>query len=224
MWDKISIEKFLFENGNINKAKFDKGLIFSKYPILGMKVKDIEKFAKILAKDNLDIRQINLNSHEAIILAGMVIGFKEYQTKNKIDDLKYLLPYIDNWASCDTIVPRLKNLNSEEFFFKGLLCKDKPFYIRVGIVWLMKFCLKDNLKEIINMLSNIQNKDYYVKMAISWCYAEAFVYDFDFMFEFIKEINDKDIFKMTLQKVCDSYRINSDLKDKIKKLRKSCIE
>lgn len=215
------IDEFIENNKDEKKAEFDKGLITSKYPIKGIKISLLESFAKKLAKNNINIKDIQLDCHEKIVIAGMIIGYKKYDNKDKIRDLEYLIPFIDNWGSCDMIVPRLKGLENEREFFEKLLTNNYPFAKRIGIVWLMKFCLKNDLRNVVNKLKTVYDSNYYVQMALSWCYAEAFLYDFDYMYNFIITLSQKFVIAKTLQKVCESLRVTKDQKIKIKNLRKA---
>ena len=72
------------------------------------------------------------------------IAYSKFENSRKIEMLKEFLPLIDNWATCDGVATRLKKLESEKEFFINLLKNEKPFYKRVGIVWLMRFNLKQN--------------------------------------------------------------------------------
>lgn len=215
------IDEFIENNKDEKKAEFDKGLITSKYPIKGIKTSLLENFAKKLAKNNINIKDIQLDCHEKIVIAGMVIGYEKYDNKDKIRDLEYLIPFIDNWGSCDMIVPRLKGLENEREFFEKLLTNNYPFAKRIGIVWLMKFCLKNDLRNVANKLKTVYDSNYYVQMALSWCYTEAFLYDFDYMYNFITTLSQKFVIAKTLQKVCESLRVTKDQKLKIKNLRKA---
>lgn len=212
--DKTNMVSMWLDNHkNTKRAEFDKKLISTRFPILGIKISEIEKFARFLIKNQIKVQDIPIEYHESILLAGMILAFDKDNLDKKIKDLEYLLNFIDNWASCDIIVVRLKNLDDKKDYFKSLLNSDNDFYQRVGIVWLMKNDLKSNFKDVVNKLNNIKTDFYYVRMAISWCYAEAFLYDFDYMYNFLNFIKDKFILKMTLQKLLQSFRISQKQKE-----------
>ena len=232
---KLKIEQFLNVNKDEKKAEFDSKLIFTKYPILGIKTKSLEDFAKELLKEGADAKDIPLVFHEEIVLAGFMIAFSKESAERRIEKFKYLLPYIDNWGSCDMIVGRLKNLEGQKDFFVSLLDSDNVYTVRVGIIWLFKFAMKDDVKFVYSLLSKIDCEkwdknskiisskvfpSYYVKMAIAWCYSEACIYDFDFMYNKLLNMNDKFIKLKTVQKACESYRIDAEKKEKLKSLRK----
>lgn len=216
---KEEIEEYINSHASEEKANFDRGLIETRFEIKGLKMKDIDDFAKRLVKMDINFKELPLDNHEEIVLAGCYIGHSKFSAKEKISLLSQLLPYIDNWASCDCVVSRLKNVESEREFFASLLKGDKPFYNRVGIVWLMRYQLKNDLKNVVELISHVKSDHFYVKMAKAWAYAEAFIYDFEFMYEFTKKIDDSFIKNKTIQKACESFRISSQNKEKLKELR-----
>ena len=149
----------------------------------------------------------------------MMIGYKKCSSKEKIDFLEKLFPYFDNWAVVDSIVSRLKGLEQEEKYFESLLQSDEEFVRRTGIIYLMKFSLPRDVKKVVNLLKDAIDEKYYVKMAISWCYAEAFIKDYDFMKVFIQSIEDKFVRNKSIQKACESFRLTKFQKDEIRKLK-----
>lgn len=202
------------------KARFDEGLISSSYEIKGIKMTDMNAYAKELAKRGVDIERMPLSCHEEILLAGMTLAYSKISPKDKVEKLKMLLPYIDNWATCDMIVSRLKGVESEREFFIELLHSNRPFYIRVGIVWLMKFELKKDVIKTVNLLNdNVRNTNYYVEMALAWCYAEAMIVEFDYMIEFVQRLERYVVRNRTLQKATESFRISDERKKEVRALR-----
>ncbi len=218
------IKEFIRENADEAKAHFDEGLITTSYEIKGISTKKMAEMAKEIAKDKVDIENMPLTCHEEILLAGMALGLSKMSGEEKIEGLKKLLPYIDNWATCDMIVVRLKGLEAYHDFFVELLHSNRPFYIRVGIVWIMKFELKNDIRATVNLLNdNVKNSNYYVEMALAWCYAEAMIKDFDYMIDFILKIERYVIRNRTLQKACESFRISAEQKVQVKKLRSKLL-
>ena len=232
---KAKIEKFLNDNKDEKKAIFDGKLITTNFQVLGIKTKSLEIFAKQLVKENVDIKEIPLKCHEEILLAGFMIAFSKEDIDNKLEKFKYLLPYIDNWASCDMIVSRLKNFDSKKDFFVSLLESDNVFSVRVGIIWLFKFVMRYDIVYVYNLLSKIDcdkwdrgvstkiSPSYYVKMAIAWCYSEMCTYNFDFIYNKLPFMKDKFIRLKTIQKARESYRIDREKKEKLKEISKIAL-
>ena len=211
---------FLIKNTNAQNAEFAKKLIDTKYQILGIKNQLLENFAKNLAKNEIDdIFDGDIVYHEQILIIGYYIAYSKFENSRKIEMLKEFLPLIDNWATCDGVATRLKKLESEKEFFINLLKNEKPFYKRVGIVWLMRFNLKQNFLETLGLLNAVKDDNYYVKMAIAWAYAEAFTMNSDFMVDFLSQIDDKFTRNQTISKARQSFRVSSEIKEEIVKFR-----
>lgn len=212
------IEKFLKEHSNVKKAEFDSKIIKTKLPVLGVKTSDLDKKAKILAK-SCSLEDFKFLSHEEIVLAGMTIGYKNIPPKEKLALLEQLFPYFDNWAVVDSVVPRLKGMEGERGYFENLLKSEDEFVRRTGIVYLMKFVLPFDTKNVVTLLKSGINDKYYVKMAIAWCYSEAFIREYDFMKEFILSIDDKFVRNKSIQKACESFRLTLEEKNELRGLK-----
>lgn len=218
------VKNFINEHASVEKAHFDEGLINTSYEIKGLKTPDINNFAKELVKLGVEFSNIPLTCHEEIMIASLVIAYSKKKPADKIKDIEKILPYIDNWCTCDTIVARLKGLEKQKKFFVNLLHSNRPFFIRFGIVWLMKFLLKKDLKETVNLINdNVKNTNYYVEMALAWCYSEALIYDYEYMIDFVQKLDRYVIRNRTLQKACDSYRVSDERKKEIKTLRSKLL-
>lgn len=218
------VQNFIKENSTAEKARFDEGLINTSYEIKGMKTKDLELFAKELVEKGVEFSHMPLTCHEEIMLAGLFIGFSKKKASDKIKDIEKLLPYIDNWATCDMILPRLKGLESQKEYFINLLHSNRPFYIRFGIVWLMKYMLKQDIRGIVNLINNnVKNTNYYVEMALAWVYSEALIFDYEYMVDFVQKLERYVIRNRTLQKACESTRVSDERKKEIKALRSKLL-
>lgn len=83
----------------------------------------------------------------------------------------------------------------------------------------MRFNLKQNFLETLEMFKGVKDDNYYVKMALSWAYAEAFTINCEFMVDFLLQIDDKFTRNQTISKARQSFRVPSEIKDKIVKFR-----
>lgn len=222
MNEKEELRKYISKNEDKKNAEFEKKLIATNYKIYGLKTALLESYAKELAKKNINVDQLMpLESYEEIMVAGFLIGKGKYSPSEKIKQFKKLLPYIDNWGTCDCILSRLKNMESESHFFFSLLNDTNPFYQRVGIVWMLKYYLKIDIKHALLLIKNTKSDNYYLKMAKSWAYAEAFIYDFENTKKTLLEEKDVFVIKKALQKALESYRINDKQKIELKQLREN---
>lgn len=210
-------QDFYSEHADKKKAEFDRGLVQTAYEIKGVRTSELERFAKELGKEEVDLSALPLNCHEDILLKGFLIAKKKDIDKEK--ELSALLPFIDNWATCDMIVSRIKNIISPEFFIK-LLQNGNPFYKRVGIVWLKNNRLKTNLTETLEQILSVEDENYYVKMAKAWAMADAFAISFDQTFEFLKNCKDVFVVQKSISKACESFRVKEEDKRKLKEFKR----
>ena len=207
------VQNFINEHSSQEKARFDEGLINTSYEIKGLKTSEIDQFAKELVENGIEFSHLPLSCHEEIMLAGIFIGYSKKKSSEKIKDIQKLLPYIDNWATCDMILPRLKGLEKHKEFFVNLLHSNRPFYIRFGIVWLLKYQLKKDIIGTVNLINdNVNNTNNYVEMALAWCYSEAMIFEHDYMMEFVQKLRRYVVRNRTLQRACESYRISKKLR------------
>lgn len=216
----INIEKFLKENADFYYGEFNRKFVFSSHTILGVRIPILKKFAKQIEPEyiNLDKK----SSHEEILLYGFSAG----EIQNEDEQLEYLqnvLPFIDNWSTCDSIVCAMKCLKGEKSynFFLKLLESNKEFFVRVGLVGFMRYFLEsNNLHEILSKIRGIQNDAYYVKMAISWLYAELCVKNFQYGKEEIENCKDDFIKSKAISKARESFRLTKEQKEELLFLKK----
>lgn len=214
------------------KAEFDKKIVHtSKADFLGVKTSDLKIITKDIIKNNNKEIILNLINeipdhkyHELDIIKGLLINkckllFNEYL--EKVDEYSYS---IDNWSTCDSLVTNSKikkdNLNSlYQYSINLSLDKKYPFRTRLGIVYTIKYGMeKDVFINYLNVIEQISVGDYYIDMAIAWFLSYGCIYHFNETINFLlnsKNINDF-IYKKTLQKAIESYRVTDENKEKIR--------
>ncbi len=215
----INIRKFLNENADFGYAQFNKKFVTTKYAIVGVRIPKLRKFAKEIEPEYIDLEANP--TYEEILLYGFSAG----NIKSEDEQLEYLqnvLPYIDNWSTCDCIVTSLKKMTGEKSyqFLTSLLADEREFYVRVGIVGLMRFFLKtDKVDEILKNIRKITAQGYYVKMAIAWLLAELCAINFEKAKKFISEEKDPFIRNRAISKARESFRVSQPQKDELATLR-----
>lgn len=219
---RIEIANFLQENCDEKLAEFHKKLVSTKYKIYGIRTDSLRKFAKILAKENCPLEEIKPNSHEEILVRGLVLSNMKLSDVEIIEEFEKIIDYIDNWATCDMIVSSLKRLNTKNsyVFFTKLLSSTDSFKKRVGIIGLMDyFLLSDKKEEIIDNLTKINDDNYYVKMAIAWLLCTLICKDYEFGKTALEKFSDKFIRNKTISKCRDSFRLSKEQKEELKEFR-----
>ena len=142
-----------------------------------------------------------------------------------ISELEKFLPYVDNWAVCDTISPKVFKKNREKIITKILswIKSDHTYICRFGIGMIMQLYLEDEYfkTSYLDIVAKIRIEDYYINMMRAWLFQVALVKKWEITIKYI-ENNSLDIFthNKTISKSCDSYRIDKIKKEYLESLRR----
>lgn len=196
-------------------------------PILGVRIPTVREIAKKVPPQ--DFKRILKNipiSQEELILRGFIIARMPYDKMLQNFDSQVNL--IDDWCSCDVFCASLKPLikkHREEFFeqkIDPLLKEAGEFKVRVGLVLLLGYVSPDYLAVIFDRVEVLKNREaYYIKMAIAWLVAECFIKYPEETLSYLKVSKlEKWTFNKAISKICDSYRVEPDVKIYLKTLRK----
>lgn len=149
----------------------------------------------------------------------MYILEKENDLEKAIYRIKEILPFIDNWATCDISSPKVfKKYPKEVYrFAKECINSDKPYIKRYGIGILLSNRLYDYTDLVIN---SEDNDEYYVKMVKAWYLSMALVYNYEKTIKYFEEKKiDKWVHNKALQKAIESRQIDINVKEYLKKLK-----
>lgn len=149
----------------------------------------------------------------------MYILEKEKGLNIAINRIKEILPFIDNWATCDISSPKVfKKYPKEVYrFAKECINSDKPYIKRYGIGLLLSNRLYDYTDLVIN---SEDNDEYYVKMVKAWYLSMALVYNYEKTIKYFEEKKiDKWVHNKALQKSIESRQIDINVKEYLRKLK-----
>lgn len=222
------IIKMLIDNQDIIYREFNSKLIpnISKDKIIGVRIPMIRNIAKdIKDNDYIDsfLCELPHKYHEENILHGIILSLKYKDIDILLDKLDIFLKYVDNWAVTDIINPKIFKKYPDKVYdhIKIWINSKYEYMVRFGIVSLLQFYLDDNFRlEELEIVRNINSKDYYVNMAISWFYSFALIKQYDNTIKYFEDkLLDKWIHNKAIQKSIDSYRISNDKKEYLRSLK-----
>lgn len=190
------------------------------------KTKDIDTLNKKLIKDNIDVSYLKdiidkEDKYHRTYFQVSLSYLKTVEEKMKfIEENAYLL---NDWWHVDQLPQFLKNLNLEYVYNKAkIYCNDNnPFLRRWGYVIFMPTLVKDerSFDMIISLLKN--DEHYYVIMAEAWLISYLAIYFPEKTLKYLNNCNlSYDIVGKGIQKICDSFRIDDEYKEKFKLIRK----
>ena len=221
------IQKRLFELQDEKYRDFQVKLIPTVDPatVIGVRTPELRKLAKELSKrDDIDAFLETLphdhfdeNQLHAFILSGMK-DFTKCMT-----GVCGFLPFIDNWATCDQLSPKVFGKNKAELlaYINEWLQSDETYTIRFAAGMLMEHFLDDDFDiKYPEMVAGIESDEYYVNMMRAWYFATALAKQYDSVISFIEEKRlDKWTHNKTIQKSVEGYRITPEQKAYLKSLK-----
>ena len=224
----MEIQKELFSRQDKEYMKFLSKLTpnVSEDTIIGVRIPEIRKLAKKLVKNNEYedfLKELPHKYYDENLLHGAIIS-ENKDFENCIELLNSFLPFVDNWAVCDTISPKIFKKHKKELIekIKEWSQSDKTYTCRFGVEMLMTHFLDEDFKkEYLEIVANIHSEEYYVKMVIAWFFATALTKQWDYAVIYL-ENNRLDVWvhNKTIQKARESLRILEDKKGYLKGLKR----
>ena len=221
------IRERLFELQDLKYREFNSSLIptVDKETVIGVRTPQLRKLAKELSKDpdiEIFLRTLPHKYFEENNLHGLIIEAMKYYDRC-VAEMKLFLPYIDNWATCDIISPKIFKKHLPELLdeIKVWIGSDHTYTVRFGIEMLMSFYLDDEFKpEYPEMVAGVKSEEYYVNMMIAWYFATALAKQYDAVLPIIEEKRlEKWTHNKAIQKSVESYRITPEQKVYLKTLK-----
>ena len=221
------IQKRLFELQDEKYRDFQVKLLptTDSATVIGVRTPELRKLAKELSKkDDIDGFLTALphdyfdeNQLHAFILSGMK-DYAECMTK-----VCRFLPFIDNWATCDQLSPKVfgKNRDNLLVHINEWLQSAEIYTVRFAAGMLMQYFLDDDFDiSYPQMVADIESDEYYVNMMRAWYFATALAKQYDSVIPFIeKKRLDKWTHNKTIQKSVESYRITPEQKEYLRSLK-----
>lgn len=205
------------------QAKLTPGVPVDSF--IGVRVPLLRAFAKEYIKEDEHksfLSQLPHKYYDENMLHGLLISqIKDYDECIRQTDI--FLPYIDNWAVCDIMSPKVFAKHKEQLMIKiQEWSKSQHTYTcRFGIEMLMsQFLDKDFNEDYLEIPAAARSDEYYVKMMVAWFFATALAKQWDATFPYIEQkILAPWTHNKTIQKACESYRITPEQKEILKKYK-----
>ena len=193
--------------------------------MIGVRTPDLRSYAKELLKRG-DVSEFlselphgffDENQLHAFILSDM----KDYETC--VREVERFLPYVDNWATCDQMSPKVFKKHKTELLehVKIWIDSDKTYTVRFGVGMLMEHFLDGDFDiSYPEMVCQIKSQEYYVNMMRAWYFATALTKQYESAIEFIEKRKlDVWTHNKTIQKDLESYRVTPERKEYLRSLK-----
>lgn len=193
--------------------------------VIGVRTPALRKLAKQLGRrDDVDVFLSDLPHtyfDENQLHAFIVSDMRDYATC--VAEVERFLPYVDNWATCDQMSPRVFKRHRAELLesIKRWVASDRTYTMRFGVGMLMEHYLDEDFDPVyLDMVAGVTSEEYYVRMMVAWYFATALAKQYDAAIPFLTERRLDDwTHNKTIQKAIESRRISAEQKDYLRSLR-----
>ncbi len=194
--------------------------------VIGVRTPELRKYAKKLVKkeniqeflNELPHRYFDENQLHAFIISEI----RDYE--RCVEAVIQFLPYVDNWATCDQMSPKVFKKHRKELLeqIKVWIKSDRTYTARFGIGMLMEHFLDEDFDPAYpEMISTIRSDEYYINMMTAWYFATALAKQYDVILPYIEEQKlDVWTHNKAIQKAVESNRITPEQKAYLKTLKK----
>ena len=218
----------LFELSDDKFKTFHSRLCPNTDNIIGVRLPLLRQIAKEIAKG--DWRNFLSNSkeeyYEEILINGLVIAYAKCDVEERLNYIESFVPKIDNWAICDSFCNTLKFVNKNKEimweFIQPYLKSYNEFEIRFAVVIILNYYItEDYIDLVLKTLDNIKHDGYYVKMAVAWAISMCFIKFEEKTMAYLKDNSLDDFtYNKSLQKICESLRVDKNTKELIKSMKR----
>ena len=97
------------------------------------------------------------------------------------------------------------------------------FDIRFGVVFILCYYIdEDYIEQDFKVFNSVKSQDYYVKMAVAWAISVCLIKFYDETIVYLRDTAelDKFTYNKAIQKAIESYRINDEQKQCLRKMKR----
>ncbi len=223
------IRERLFELQDFGYRDFHSRLMptIPKETVIGVRTPDLRRFAKEFSITPCAAEFIKTLPHkyyeENNLHAFLIEGIKDYD--ECIKQLNIFLPYVDNWATCDMMRPKIFKNHLAELLseIEKWMNSEHAYTVRFGIEMLMCFYLDDLFSpEYPEAVAKVRSDEYYIKMMVAWYFATALAKQYDAVIPYLENNRlDAETHNKTIRKAVESYRITDEQKAYLRTLKRN---
>lgn len=133
------------------------------------------------------------------------------------------MPYVDNWAVCDIMAPKVFGDHKEALlpYIRKWITSSHVYTCRFAMKMLMSHFLDGDFKpEYPKLVAGVTGEEYYVNMMIAWYFATALAKQWDSAFPYLeKRLLSPWVHNKTIQKSLESYRVTPEQKNILRAMK-----
>ena len=225
--DKTDLNKKLYSLQDMKYRDMQIRIIPSINPesVIGVRTPELKRMATDVLKAGDYQEFLNELPHkffeENQLQAFIISGIKDLN--ECMEELEKFLPYVDNWATCDQMSPKIFRKHRKELLthIKKWIKAEKTYTVRFGVGMLMEHFLDEEFDpEYPAMVAEIRSEEYYVNMMIAWYFATALAKQYESVLPYLEQKRLDDwTHNKAIQKSVESRRITEEQKIYLKSLK-----
>lgn len=189
-----------------------------KEKILGVRIPQLRKIAREFDQKDFHWELPHKYYDEYNLHALMINEMTDFN--EVISRLQDLLPFVDNWATCDLIRPKAGDTRDYLPYINPWLESDHLYTRRFAIVFhLRNFTGDDYEKNFAIKVLSAPGDEYYLNMAKGWYLQQLTLNHPEEGLFMMDQVANRDVQKIARQKIRDSRMISQGIKDKLTKSR-----
>jgi len=191
--------------------------------IIGVRTPDLKRLARELEDGEDFLQQLPHRYFEENQVHSFLLE-RGKDFARTVSQVEAFLPYVDNWATCDQLHPKVFARHRQELlpYIGRWIHSDEPYTVRFAIGMLMSHFLDADFRpEYPRMVAAVENPDYYVKMMVAWYFATALAKQYEAVLPYLAQQRlEKWTHNKAIQKALESFRIPPEHKEILKKYRR----
>lgn len=193
--------------------------------IIGVRTPALRAFAKKLDPDSMSA-YLAAEGHyyyEENNLHAFLIG-RIGDIEKSVYETERFLPYVDNWATCDSMRPKIFRAHTKELYptVEKWIKSQHTYTVRYGIGMLCSYYLDEAFDPSqLAFVSELESSEYYINMMSAWYFATALAKKRDAALPYFTEGKlHMPVRRMAVRKALESFRVSSTDKALLRTLLK----
>ena len=194
--------------------------------IIGVRMPELRRYAKAFCKTpqaDAFLCALPHTYHEENLLHGCCIeAMRDFD--RCVGALDAFLPYVDNWAVCDCMAPKILGKQPDALLrhVGRWIGSGDAYTVRFAIGQLMRWFLDARFDPAYPaMVAAVQSDEYYVNMMRAWYFATALAKQYDAVLPYLAQNRlDAWTHNKTIQKAVESFRVPPERKDVLRTLKR----
>lgn len=229
--DQLTIEQHLLALLPGANPSFAQSLHPDVENMLGLRVPDVRDLARRIVKSRTWQEYLaapGTHYMEERMLHGLVLGFIPVtDIEEYLHRVSRFVAVINSWSVCDVFSFSGNHTFAKRHadrlwsYLRERMRSDAEYEVRFGVVMSMKhFIDEQHILSLLDDYTAIRHEGYYAQMAVAWAVAECFIKQPEATLSVLQDMRlPKWTHNKAIRKICESLRVDSATKQRLKELK-----